>query len=233
MPRKYVRSWKCFCIDCGKLLSKNAYYYGYKRCNSCNKKDFFRNNKISISGENNPFYGKHHSRETKKKIGKAERGENNPMFGVHRFGKDNPHYGKYHSEKSKEKIREKAIKHWQNPEYVEMMIKAQQTKPNKAELKLNSILQEILPKEYAINVLGDKLILGGKIPDFANINGQKKIIEMFGDYWHTIKADSFIKTEEGRRQYFKNLGWDTLIIWEHELKNVEQLKQRIVEFNEV
>ena len=61
-------------------------------------------------GENNPFYGKHHTEETKKMIGekiKSERcGENNPMYGKHLSkehkqkiseklsGENNPMYGK-------------------------------------------------------------------------------------------------------------------------------------------
>ena len=61
-------------------------------------------------GENNPFYGKHHTEETRKRISekiKSERcGENNPMYGKHLSkehkqkiseklsGENNPMYGK-------------------------------------------------------------------------------------------------------------------------------------------
>lgn len=55
-------------------------------------------NHADVFGENNPFYGKHHSEETKEKIRKKNKinfsKENNPMYGIHRFGKDNPMYGK-------------------------------------------------------------------------------------------------------------------------------------------
>lgn len=45
-----------------------------------------------LVGEKHPFYGKHHSGETIKKISKANSGENNPF------------YGKHHSEKTKRKM---------------------------------------------------------------------------------------------------------------------------------
>ncbi len=57
-------------------------------------------NKEKNKGENNPFYGKKHSEETKKiisEINKTHTGENNHF------------YGKNHTEESKEKIRQKAI----------------------------------------------------------------------------------------------------------------------------
>jgi G:T-mismatch repair DNA endonuclease (very short patch repair protein) len=107
-------------------------------------------------------------------------------------------------------------------------------KPNKKEIKLNTILQSLFPNEYSINVKGEVMILGGKVPDFVNINGQKKVIELFGDYWH---SDEFIQrtghsvSEEDRMDYFKQFGWDTLIIWEHELKDKNLLKEKILKFN--
>ena len=70
------------------------------------------------------FYGKHHSEETKKKIGEYSKklwkdpeylkkmknrpkhcGEKNGMYGDHRFaGKNHPFYGKHHTEEAKQKI---------------------------------------------------------------------------------------------------------------------------------
>lgn len=54
-----------------------------------------------LSGEDNPFYGKHHSDETKKVLSEKHKniynGENNPM------------YGKHHSDETKEKIKQKNL----------------------------------------------------------------------------------------------------------------------------
>ena len=49
--------------------------------------------KLHNSGDKNPFYGKHHSEETKKKLSEATRGHKN-------------HLGKKHSEETKRKISE-------------------------------------------------------------------------------------------------------------------------------
>jgi group I intron endonuclease len=47
------------CDTCGKTL-----LYGHKKCSLCSK-----------LGENNPFYGKHHSDETKEKLSKINKGK--------------------------------------------------------------------------------------------------------------------------------------------------------------
>ncbi len=137
--------------------------------------------------------------------------------------------GKHLSQITKEKLRKKAIKQWQNPEYIKMMFKASSAKPTKMEIKFNSVLQEVLPSEYALNVRKEIMTLGRKIPDFVNVKGKKKIIELFGNYWHTGKMARY--TEKERIDYFRDFGWDTLIIWENELKNIKTLTQKILEFN--
>ena len=51
-----------------------------------------------FSGEKNPFYGKHHSDETKKKISKNRKGKC--------VGENHPFYGKKHSEEELKKMSE-------------------------------------------------------------------------------------------------------------------------------
>lgn len=97
--------------------------------------------------------------------------------------------------------------------------------PNKQEIRLQKLLDEILPNEYKF--VGDgEFILGGRCPDYLNVNGQKKLIELYGDFWH--------KGEDGieRIEYFKSFGFETLIVWEHELKNSDLLISKINRFNE-
>jgi len=79
------------------------------------------------------------------------------------------------------------------------------------------------------------MILGGKGLDFVNVNGQKKIIEMFGTYWHGEKRTGRIKKEEEQQRIdlFAQYGYQTLIIWQHELKNVNSLRTKLVNFSKV
>lgn len=124
-------------------------------------------------------------------------------------GKNHPMYGKHPSDETLKK-----------------MLKAVCAAPNKKEQYLYWILQEIFPNEYKF--VGDgSVIIGGYCPDFINTNGQKKLIEHFGDYWH--KGD-----DEGNRIFqFKLFGFDTLIIWEHELDDneIEMTIAKIIEFH--
>ena len=118
----------------------------------------------------------------------------------------------------------KQIENWNSPEYVQKQMAARNVSQNNREKELEAILHSILPNEYKF--VGDgKVIIAGKCPDFININGQKKIIELFGDYWH--KDDN----PEDRMHIFKPFGFDTLVIWEHELKNADRLKSRIYKFH--
>lgn len=55
---------------------------------------------LAMKGENNPFYGKHHTKEARQKMRDSKKDIS---------GKNNPMYGKYHSEETKEKIRQKRL----------------------------------------------------------------------------------------------------------------------------
>jgi len=121
---------------------------------------------------------------------------------------------------------------WQNKEYRNRMIRALRKgsliTPNKKEKLLNALLNELLPKEYKF--VGDwKFVIDGFCPDFVNVNGQKKIIEFYGDYWHN-KLE--VKERDKRRLIaYKKYGYKTLIIWQRELKDLEKVKDKILNFN--
>jgi group I intron endonuclease len=51
-----------------------------------------------FSGKGNPFYGKHHTDETKKKISENRKGKT--------AGEAHPFYGKHHTDETKNKISE-------------------------------------------------------------------------------------------------------------------------------
>lgn len=113
---------------------------------------------------------------------------------------------------------------WKDPIFQEKIYAACSLKPNKPEQALNKLLQNLFPNEY--KYVGDfQFFIGSKNPDFMNTNGKKFLIELYGDYWH--RNDN----PQDRIDYFKNFGFDTFIIWEHELKDQEVLKSKLQNFH--
>lgn len=113
-----------------------------------------------------------------------------------------------------------------NPEwrsqYIEKSLKNAQKTPNKPEAALLELINEYkLPFKY----VGDgQFILGGRCPDFINTNGKKQVIELFGVHWHPI-FDVADRTENYRR-----FGFETMVIWEDELKDKNKLIKKLTHF---
>jgi len=179
------------------------------------------------------------SDETKKKISEAHSGEKNFWFGknahpnvIKTFNK----YRKLNLGNSPEARKKKSItrilkglsKGKNNPmsreEVVRKWINSNKLSPNKKEQFMSTLLEDICPTKYKMNVRGEVIIIGCKIPDFVCID-EKRIIEFYGDYWH--KDDR----ENDRIDFFKKFGYTTLIVWEHELKDLPKLKEKILNFN--
>ena len=123
-------------------------------------------------------------------------------------------------------------KRWKNFNFRTKTIKASRkathNKQNKSEKLLNRLLKTYLPKEYKF-VGNGSVIIDGFCPDFININGQKKIVEFYGDYWHQ-KPES-IERDKRRIIAYKKYGYKTLVIWGNELKNLAEIKNKILKFN--
>ena len=182
-------------------------------------------------GIKNPNFGKHLSEETRRKMSEAKKGANHPMFGVHRFGKDAPMFAKHHTEETRLKMREAHKKNWQDPDFIKKVFDGLNTKPNAQEKKVGVILQNHLPEQYAYN--GDfscGISIGGKIPDFVNVNGEKIVIEVFGP-WHDEKhmrdhfdeGISWKRTEFGTKAHYSQFGYTCVVFWQEDLerKDVE------------
>ena len=105
-------------------------------------------------------------------------------------------------------------------------------KPNKVELSLNKILQKHFPDQFAYNGnLSRGVMLENLVPDFVNVNGEKMVIELFGDYWHGDEktANRWKNTEFGRKAVYSQLGYKSVVIWEHELSDPDSVIQKIKE----
>ena len=105
-------------------------------------------------------------------------------------------------------------------EAIRKSVAANCAKPNQAEVRLMELIDEACPNEYRYT--GNASIkIAGLFPDFFNVNGQKKVIELFGNYWHStevITRKSWKATELGRIMAYNSYGFDCLIVWEKDLK---------------
>lgn len=135
-------------------------------------------------------------------------------------------------EERKLKIGKKSKELWRNREFREKTIrasmKALSKRPTKPEKKLMKLIDE---NSFPYKYVGDgSVVIYGLCPDFIECNGKKKIIEVFGDYWHTRPDTPYHQTEGGRKKIFKSLGYNTLVIWESELKEPDKVVAKIQEF---
>lgn len=147
------------------------------------------------------------SAEAKAKIGAANRGNKTWL-------------GRHHTAESRRKMSLAAQNRTQ--EHIAKFLKGRYSRPNKTESRLFDLLENAFPGDW--RYCGDgSVILGGKCPDFVNVNGQKSVVELFGDYWH--RNDS----EAARIAHFARFGYQAVIVWERELKNPRAVIQKIAE----
>jgi len=112
-----------------------------------------------------------------------------------------------------------------NFEYIraENMNPLRKKKQNKPELLLtHSFRENNLPIFYTGS--GEQqFYISNKRPDWK-VEGQKKVIEYCGTYWHTKEEI------EERKELFKIAGYEVFIIWEGDEKNLNELIDKIKEF---
>ena len=113
-------------------------------------------------------------------------------------------------------------------------LRALYKKPNKPEtILINLIKEHNLPYDYNGNKAD--LIIGGKIPDFYNNNGSKQVLELFGRQFHDpdntfLKKIDYIRTEKGTLEHYKKFHFGCLIVWEEELKDMDEVLNKILLF---
>lgn len=100
---------------------------------------------------------------------------------------------------------------WQEPEYQKNQAIAQNIKPNNLEQYFDKLTPDI------VRYVGDFsfwIVTKNRAhnPDFK-VTGQRRIIELFGDYWHEGE-DPEVKIKE-----YAEMGWKCIVFWEHEVLN--------------
>ena len=214
-----------FCKNgCGRRVKTPGFEY----CHTCAMR-------IKNSGENNASKRP----EVKKKLveNHASRGPNakerNVKISKSKTGKLRPDIEGDKNPAKRLEVRKKIAlavgpiteQHWQDPEFIRKQVRARSKPKNKFETKVENILNGLYPGEYEF--VGDgKFFIGTKNPDFVNVNGQKKIIEAYGEYWHKSEE------EQQRINLFAQQGYQTLIIWDYELKDMDKLRTKVSEFTQ-
>ena len=179
-----------------------------------------------------------HTEEQNRKIGKANSKphpwttEWNLSHKGRFIGERNPNFGKHHTEKTKEDIRQAHLDYLKKlqtePELLIEFRKKQQKGLHKRPTKPEQHLIDILNKHFAEFKYNGGcslgIVLGGLVPDFVNIDGKKQVIEVFGDYWHNRENMPWHQTELGRIMAYNSVGYKTLIIWEHNLKEKTEVE---------
>lgn len=172
--------------------------------------------------------GKTRSEKIKEKIS-----ESNRKKWLTRKGKN-----RKHSNQTKEKISITVKKLWEDQnsiyhsiEFWDKVNNSEKIRPNIPEINILNLLNKLFPNEW--KYVGDHTFwIGRRNPDFINYN-KKKIIEHFGNWWHGKEYTGIDNKhhENDRIEYFKRYGYETLIIWESELKNIEKVRCKIKKFN--
>jgi hypothetical protein len=84
-------------------------------------------------------------------------------------------------------------------------------RPTTEERRLLEILEEREPGRWSY--VGDgQLIIGGKNPDFWD--GEKRLMEMWGDFWHQGQDP------QDRIRFFEDRGYSCRVIWASQLKEL-------------
>jgi G:T-mismatch repair DNA endonuclease (very short patch repair protein) len=195
-----------------------------------------------------PMKGKHHTNEARHKISLAISARPSCSAETRaklsriskNWHKKHPHplLGKHHPLEVRQSIREASIKRWANPIFkkkvIEAIVKASFKRPTLPEKLLCELLDELCSSEYKYTGDGS-VAIGGCVPDFLNVNGQKKVIELFGDYWHSksVTGKSNYQEEFDKIKHYEEYGFGCLMIWEHELKDKTKVAAKILAFNKI
>jgi len=155
--------------------------------------------------------------EESNELRKAKIKENNPRYwlGKERDPETNRKIAETIANRSPEE-KEASFRKW---------IQSLQYKPNKSEQKIiDAFHKHSLPYKY----VGDgQIMIDGLFPDFINCNGEKKIIELFGAFFHEPEE------EQIRKDRFAKYGFKTLIIWDRELCHMDKVITKARNFTEV
>lgn len=115
---------------------------------------------------------------------------------------------------------------------------------NKFEQRIHDVLDSVAPNVYSYNgACNSGFRVGRHAPDFVDIDGGR-IVEANGCYWHccpvcNVEHTRFGNADEVRGRDLRYVaeaeatGLSVLIIWQHELRDMPRLLEKVVSFHEM
>ena len=163
-----------------------------------------------------------HTSEHKANLSKARIGM--VFTDKHKNNISNSHKGMIHSEETKLKMSISHKKQFEDEEFVKKYNATHQRKPNKTEKILIKMFKNYnLDYDYVGN---NKFWVSRYNPDFKH-KYNKILIEMFGDYYHSIKDSK--ERDKIRINSFIKKGYRVLIIWEHTIKKLNKYGRKLTD----
>jgi very-short-patch-repair endonuclease len=226
--KKYVDHVPTYseCEVCGEV-TKSKGNENFTTCSRACQAEWKRQN---WQGENAPRYGKTHTEDTKKKIGKKAKerlsdSENHPM------------YGKHHSEETRKKISESHKKLYKSGYENPMKGKTHDT----AALRKIFNSWEISKRELEFKQILDSLNVEYKHQFFLSrdgvnrsydfyLPGAKVLVEIDGDYWHggpgcdehCKNVDDVRENDQFKQDFAEKHGYRVIRFWGSEIKSQPQ-----------
>lgn len=191
-----------------------------------------------MSGANNPFYGKHHSKDVIEDnifahLGKKASSATRRKMRLAHSGENNHFYGKHHTIESKNKITLKKTgknlgRHtsteikasdWKSPSFRHERIKRIVcTRPTRLEKKFISLFKE---KELPLLYVGDRSFMIGRLnPDFIDMKGKRVVVEV-RSVRMTVEfcKKNFEDYKVKRVHVLANAGWKCYVFSDKDLQS--------------
>ena len=134
---------------------------------------------------------------------------------------------------------------WENEYFrnkiVKRIIEMSHIRPTSGETITFEILKNINNNFVYNGDYSQKIVIDGKIPDFIDTNN-KKVILFNGCHWHCcpecfpnrwincIAIPSLVDIEDKENIRYKNKGYQYMVIWEHELHDLNAIGNKILQF---
>lgn len=127
----------------------------------------------------------------------------------------------------RKRFSERMEQQWKNEKCIQKMLSNRNIPPSQLEKEFMLFIRDNnLPFKYVGN---GKLIIDKKVPDFAESNGKKIVLEVAYKRDKDWRFGSWQKYEESRIQHFMKNGWKCLVLWSKELEDKQQLFKNIKE----